>query len=118
MSGYTWEHRDTIKPTPVLQISGLDDRIVPVDGSMRPFGGWGGAPDQKTIIEFWKDLDQTTTEEVIEVSADTTAYRYGDGVEGCEVWLYEVKGWGHMVPGPRKLGVHSVDLVWEFFSRF
>jgi polyhydroxybutyrate depolymerase len=118
MSGYTWEHREDIKPVPVLQISGLDDRIVPVDGSMRPFGGWGGAPDQKTIIEFWKDLDQTTTEEVIEVSADTTAYRYGDGVEGCEVWLYEVKGWGHRVPGARKLGVHSVDLVWEFFSRF
>ena len=118
MSGYTWAHRDNIQPVPVLQISGLDDRIVPVDGSMRPFGGWGGAPDQKTIIEFWKDLDQTTTEEVIEVSADTTAYRYGNGVEGCEVWLYEVKGWGHMVPGPRKLGVHSVDLVWEFFSRF
>ncbi|MBT4887874.1 MAG: prolyl oligopeptidase family serine peptidase [Planctomycetaceae bacterium] len=117
MSGYTWEHRDTIKPTPVLQISGLEDKIVPVDGSMRPFGGWGGAPDQKTIIEFWKDLDQTTTEEVIEVSADTTAYRYGDGVEGCEVWLYEVKGWGHRVPGSRKLGVHSVDLVWEFFSQ-
>ena len=118
MSGYTWEHREDIKPVPVLQISGLDDRIVPVDGSMRPAGGWGGAPDQKTIIEFWKDLDQTTTEEVIEVSADTTAYRYGDGVEGCEVWLYEVKGWGHRVPGARKLGVHSVDLVWEFFSRF
>ena len=80
----------------------------------------GGAEHQikKTIIEFWKDLDQTTTEEVIEVSADTTAYRYGDGVEGCEVWLYEVKGWGHRVPGARKLGVHSVDLVWEFFSRF
>ena len=118
MSGYTWEHRDTIQPVPVLQISGLDDRIVPVDGSMRPFGGWGGAPDQKTIIEFWKDLDQTTTEKVIEVTADTTAYQYGDGVKGCEVWLYEVKGWGHRVPGPRKLGVHSVDLVWEFFSRF
>ena len=117
MSGYTWEHRDTIKPTPVLQISGLEDKIVPVDGSMRPFGGWGGAPDQKTIIEFWKDLDQTTTEEIIEVSADTTAYRYGDGVEGCEVWLYEVKGWGHRVSGSRKLGVHSVDLVWEFFSQ-
>lgn len=118
MSGYTWEHREDIQPVPVLQISGLDDRIVPVDGSMRPFGGWGGAPDQKTIIEFWKDLDQTTTEEVIEVTEDTTAYQYGDGVDGCEVWLYEVKGWGHRVPGPGKLGVHSVELVWEFFSRF
>ena len=46
MSGYTWEHREDIKPVPVLQISGLDDRIVPVDGSMRPAGGWGGAPDK------------------------------------------------------------------------
>ena len=47
---------------------------------MRPFGGWGGAPDQKTIIAFWRKLDKTTTEEVIEVSADATAYRYGGGV--------------------------------------
>ena len=80
----------------------------------------GGAEHQikRQLLNSGRELDQTTTEEVIEVSADTTAYRYGDGVKGCEVWLYEVKGWGHRVPGAKKLGVHSVDLVWEFFSQF
>ena len=34
MSGETWRKREQMKPVPVLQISGLSDRIVPVDGSM------------------------------------------------------------------------------------
>ena len=80
----------------------------------------GGVEHQikRQLLRSGEELDKTTTEEVIEVSADATAYRYGGGVKGCEVWLYEVKGWGHRVPGAKKLGVHSVDLVWEFFSQF
>ena len=62
MSGETWKNRSSIKPVPVMQISGLADRVVPVDGSMSEFGGWGGAPHQDQIIEFWKQLNQTTTE--------------------------------------------------------
>ena len=118
MSGETWRKREQMKPVPVLQISGLSDRIVPVDGSMSAAGGWGGAPDQRTIIGFLKKLNQTGTEEIIEVSSRTTGYRYGGGVSGNEVWLYEVKDWGHRVPRAKELGVHSVDLVWDFFSRY
>ena len=44
MSGHTWKHRAKIRPVPILQISGLDDEIIPYDGSMSPAGGWGGAP--------------------------------------------------------------------------
>ena len=118
MSGYTWEHRNEIQPAPILQISGLDDEIVPVDGSMSSQGGWGGAPDQRTIIDFWRTLDQTKSEEIKQVTPSTKAYRYGDGVDGCDVWLYEVTGWGHRVPGKNKLGVPAVELVWMFFSRY
>ncbi|MDB4676679.1 prolyl oligopeptidase family serine peptidase [bacterium] len=118
MSGYTWEHRQTIEPTPILQISGLADEIVPVDGRMSPLGGWGGAPDQETIINFWKELNQTKTEEVEQISKTTTAYRYGQGVNNTQVWLYNVKGWGHRVPGERQMGTHSVDLVWQFLKQF
>ena len=118
ISGETWRSREKMKPVPILQISGLSDRIVPVDGSMSPAGGWGGAPDQKTIIEFFKKLNQTRTEEVVKLSPRTTGYRYRGGVNGTEVWLYEVKDWGHRVPGKKELGVHSVDLVWDFFSRY
>lgn len=118
VSGETWRKREKMKPVPILQISGLSDKIVPVDGRMSPAGGWGGAPDQKTIIEFFKNLDRTSTEEIVKVSSQTTGYRYSGGVNGSEVWLYEVKDWGHRVPGKKELGVHSVDLVWDFFSRY
>ena len=118
VSGETWRKREKMKPVPILQISGLSDRIVPVDGRMSPAGGWGGAPDQKTIIEFFKKLNKTSTEEIVKVSPRATGYRYRGGVNGSEVWLYEVKDWGHRVPGRKELGVHSVDLVWDFFSRY
>ena len=117
MSGETWKNRSSIKPVPVMQISGLADRVVPVDGSMSEFGGWGGAPHQDQIIEFWKQLNQTTTEKVIKVSDQTTGYRYGGGIDGNEVWYYTVKGLGHRVPGKRNHGIDSLTLVWEFFAR-
>lgn len=118
VSGETWRMRDRFKPRPILQISGLGDEIVPVDGSMSSAGGWGGAPNQKEIIEFFKALNQTKTQEILQVTPQATGRRYQGGVDGNEVWLYEVKQWGHRVPGGKQLGVHSVDLVWDFFSRF
>ncbi|MDA9778341.1 prolyl oligopeptidase family serine peptidase [Rubripirellula sp.] len=118
VSGETWAERDQFLPRPVLQISGLDDEIVPVDGSMSKLGGWGGAPKQATIMDFFRELNETRTIEVNEISDQATATRYGGGIDGNEVWFYEVKNWGHRVPGAKQLGLHSVDLVWDFFSRF
>jgi len=79
MSGYTWEHRDMIRPVPILQISGLDDEVIPYDGSMPPAGGWGGAPRQDVIIDFWSKLNQTKAAAVEELSSQTTAHYYKDG---------------------------------------
>ena len=117
MSGETWKNRESIKPVSVMQISGLADRVVPIDGSMSSAGGWGGAPHQDQIIEFWKQLNKTTTEKVIEISDQTKGVRYGGGTDGNEVWYYTVKGLGHRVPGKRNHGIDSLALVWEFFAR-
>ncbi len=114
MSGETWKTRDSIKPISVMQISGLADRVVPIDGSMSEAGGWGGAPHQDQIINFWKQLNKTTTEKVIEVSDQTTGYRYGGGTDGNEVWYYTVKGLGHSLPRKQKHGIDSLALMWEF----
>jgi poly(3-hydroxybutyrate) depolymerase len=54
---------------------------------------------------------------VIEVSDQTTGYRYGGGTDGNEVWYYTVKGLGHSVPRKQKHGIDSLALVWEFFAR-
>lgn len=43
MSGGTWEYRSNITPTPILQISGVLDQNIPIDGSLTTYGGWGCA---------------------------------------------------------------------------
>jgi polyhydroxybutyrate depolymerase len=116
MSGHTWKHRDTIRPVPILQISGLDDEIVPYNGSMSNDGGWGGAPDQDAMMEFWRKLNKTETEEIIKISNQTTAHHYKDGGNGNGVWHYQIKNFGHGVPGKRELGTSAADVIWKFFS--
>jgi polyhydroxybutyrate depolymerase len=117
MSGHAWEHRDAIRPVPILQISGLHDEIVPYNGSMSEVGGWGGAPDQDVIMEFWRKLNKTSSEEVIQLSKQTTAHHYKDGVNGNEVWHYQIKNFGHKVPGKRELGTEVAQVIWQFFSK-
>ena len=52
VSGESWRRRDQMKPVPILQISGLSDNIVPVDGSMTRLGGWGAHPTRKPSSNF------------------------------------------------------------------
>ena len=118
MSGYTWKHRSQIQPAPILQISGLNDEVVPYDGSMSRSGGWGGAPHQQTIMDFWSKLNKTRTAEVVQISDRTTAHYYRKGTDDHEVWHYKVKGFGHRIPGTRELGDTAFDIVWQFFSKY
>lgn len=118
MSGHTWKNRKSIQPVPIMQISGLADEVVPVDGSMPPDGGWGGGPNQDVMIEFWKTLNETSTSETDEISAKTTVSYYRDGINGNEVWHYKIKGFGHRVPAKRETGIDAVEEIWRFFSRF
>ena len=63
MSGYTWDNRDISEPIPILHIHGVDDDVVPIDGSMSEEGGWGGAPHVDTIINYWVNLNNCTSSE-------------------------------------------------------
>ena len=117
MSGYTWEHRDQIKPVSILQISGLEDEIIPYDGSMSPKGGWGGAPNQDVIMDFWKELNETKTEEEVKLSDKTTVHYYKGGANGKQVWHYKIEDFGHRFPHKRNgAGISSVNEIWKFFK--
>lgn len=118
MSGYTWENRNTIPPTPILQISGTNDNIVPYDGTMTIENGWGGAPHIHTVVDFWRNLNACTTSDTITVSDVTTAYKHSNGTDDNAVWYYEVEGMGHSVPSGAPHGIHAGELIWEFFSYY
>ena len=119
MSGYTWNNCDPVNPVPVFQISGLDDDVVPVDGSMDTAGGWGGAPDMETVNDFWKDLNACSESTTVSLSDDLQAVYHANGLNGNEVWLYPIDNWGHSWPGfwaQAQTGIIAAEEIWEFFS--
>jgi polyhydroxybutyrate depolymerase len=116
MSNSNWQNRSSIVPAPVLQIHGVLDNVVPIDGSMDTAGGWGGAPEMSAIIEFWKNLDECTSSNTIQVNEHTIAYKYANGLNGNEVWYYIIDNYGHETPLGENGSINSPALLWEFFS--
>jgi len=122
MSGYTWNNRNISEPIPILQIHGLDDKIIPINGSLNSSGGWGGAPHMDTIIEFWVNLNNCSTSEYVSISSNTNAYYYTDGIGGNEVWYYKIANWGHGWPiynsekPDYNPGINASEVIWEFFE--
>lgn len=115
MSGYTWENRASISPSPVLQISGTNDNIVPYDGTMSTENGWGGAPHIHTVMDFWKDLNGCSSSDTISVTDVTTAYKHSSGLNGETVWYYEVKEWGIMYRIQTDTELNAVNLSGSSF---
>jgi len=116
MSGYSWNHKDSIEPISILHIHGTDDDVVPIDGSMSWPGGWGGAPHVDTIIDYWTDLNNCTSMTTEICPTDTTVYYYRGGIGGNQVWYYKISNWGHAWPNPtNNVGTNASEVIWEFF---
>lgn len=98
MSGETWETCPE-SPVPIFQISGTDDDVVPIDGSMDTEDGWGGAPDMDTIIAHWSSVNGCADEQTVDVEDEqTTGTRHTDCDSGHDVLYFEVDGMGHDLP--------------------
>ena len=73
MSYGSWNNRLIASPSPILQISGKLDRIVPVDGLVSLYGGWGGAPGIEEIMKFWSE---TYSDSLINIDYDKFVIDY------------------------------------------
>ncbi|MEC3907036.1 PHB depolymerase family esterase [Tamlana sp. 2201CG12-4] len=117
MSGYTWNHRNsTSLPVPVLQISGIDDQIVPIDGSMSTEYGWGGAPHMDTVMNYWKDFNQCKTIDTLFILPNVYGYHFKNGINENQVWYYKIADFGHDLPSIRNSGLNTAELIWDFFK--
>jgi len=99
MSGETWQTCPEAS-VPIFQLSGTEDDVVPIDGSMDPENGWGGAPEMTSVIERWAKVNGCT--ETVSVDVDdqgaTTGTRHTGCESGAEVLYFEVDGMGHELP--------------------
>jgi len=118
MSGYTWTTRNIAKPIPILQIHGVDDAVVPIDGSI-PYPGWRGAPEMDSVVEFWATVNSCTILDSVFLPNHTWAYTYLDGVDNNQVWYYKIHNWGHDWPtrsNASHTGTIASEVIWEFFE--
>ena len=115
--GSAWEDRESASAGfPLLQISGLDDAVVPVDGITDPSGGQG-APAHDEIIAYWSERNGCATVETDTLNANTTRIRHVDCADDNEVWHYRVDNFGHEWPTvDGSAGFAGAEAIWEFFG--
>lgn len=125
MSGYDWQNCNPNHKIPVLQISGTNDRTVPMDGSMSPTWGWGGAPDIENIIDYWSEINECSNSKIIDlpdISSQDNSFVTLDKRFNLEskdrVRLYTVHGGGHDWPGAwGNMDIDASEEIWDFFSK-
>ena len=125
MSGYDWNNCNPNK-VPVLQISGTNDMVVPMDGSMSSAGGWGGAPKIQDIMNYWGDINECTqnqTQNLPDSNKTDNSYvsieKKVDCFNNHQVWFYTVYGGAHTWPGAwGNMDINASEEIWDFFSRY
>jgi polyhydroxybutyrate depolymerase len=117
MSRKTWDNRENALATPVLQIHGSADTVVPIDGSMTPEGGWGGAPDMTEIIRFWATKNGTDRV-VTSQNGNITLNQYTSATDEVLVSYCLIDGFGHAWPTVGNTGLDVNEVIWGFFMSF
>ena len=125
MSGYDWNNCNPNK-VPVLQISGTNDMVVPMDGSMSSAGGWGGAPKIQDIMNYWGDINECTqiqTQNLPDSNKTDNSYvsieKKVDCFNNNQVWFYTVYGGAHTWPGAwGNMDINASEEIWDFFNRY
>ena len=121
------------RPTPMLQIHGTSDPIVPYNGAVFPSGMDSFLVATRTAM-YWAEQNgcsptaDTTTFADLDTSdqSTVTVYTYGDCDVGADVLFYEITDGGHTwsggAPLPEFLGpvnrdIHASSEIWNFFNR-
>ncbi len=116
MSGATWRSCNPAVYRSILQISGVNDQLVPIDGSLTTAGGWGGAPHMDTIMGYWLDRFELSIIDTTFIEPNTEIRKSTDG-QGLNLWYYKVQNLGHIYPTPQnEAGFDTGELLFEFFS--
>ncbi len=107
-------------PTPVLQIHGTDDTIVPYDGV-----SW--SEPVTTAISYWVNYNNTASIPIVTVVPDINTsdsstvehYIYQNGDSCTSVEHYKVIDGGHDWPGSwGNMDINSSSLIWSFVSQY
>ena len=111
-------------PTPILEIHGTADFVVPYNGNVF-------STAVEDVIDYWKTYNQCDEDPVVTELDDVntsdgstvTHFYYGNGAGASTIELFRIDGGGHTWPNPEGFGVVNKDInasaeVWRFFSQY
>ena len=122
ISGLTmeWMYRE-LKPSkavPLLEIHGTEDVVSNWNGDPNNQGGWGEYIAVPLAASFWAAVNRCTHEqtEVLPLKGNKViAHRYINGINGNQVWLYEVVDGTHAWPDKH---LDTASEIWKFFTLY
>lgn len=126
MTPQTYNACNPQHPTPIMQIHGIQDGVVPYNGD--PL--W--TQSIQNVVDYWVDYNNCTTEpltfEVPDVNMEdgSTAVRilHEGGDAGATVEHYRIDGGDHTWPGTAlvfdgtNLDFNASEVIWQFFAKY
>lgn len=103
---------------PILHIHGVQDNVVPIDGSASENFDKPIRSIQQSV-EFWASANNYDSLSEDFIPPATTAFRYFNSIDENEVWYYRIENWGHGWPRTMdNTGTDAGEVIWRFFSRY
>jgi polyhydroxybutyrate depolymerase len=111
-------------PMPVFKIHGTNDDITYWEGDIDDDQGYGPYLGVMTSFQFWADQNNCKDYETQELpntnSSDgstVTSLKYSNGINGNQVWLYQINNGGHDWPGSSgNMDINASEEIWDFFQ--
>ncbi len=125
MTPETFDNCEPAHPTPILQIHGDSDNVVPYDGAI-----W--SKSIASVLEYWVEFDNCDIENIpikyndINMSDGSTAehWFFSECNEDISVEHIKITGGGHTWPGTAfnvgatNQDINASQLIWEFFDKY
>jgi polyhydroxybutyrate depolymerase len=122
MSTRTKDNCNPAHPTPIITISGTNDKEVSYDGT-----NFEGQISHKEVLNYWVNYNQTDTSPIISElpninTTDGSAvrlYQYINGKNNVEIEHYKIINGGHDWPGSfGNMDINANSVIWNFVSQF
>lgn len=110
-------------PTPILQIHGTTDAVVPYNGTT----GNGGMLAVDTVLNYWINYNNCNTSPSVTALPDVNTTDgstvehivYSGGNAGVHVEHFKITGGAHDWPGTSgNMDINASQEIWKFFSRY
>lgn len=113
-----WMYREleASTPIPLLEIHGTNDSVSKWNGDPHNKDGWGEYIAVPRAVSLWAYINRCTHEEteiLPLIGNKVIAHRFLDGINGNQVWLYEVVDGSHSWPDKH---MNTAAEIWKFFS--